>query len=966
MRNAGTTTNSFGVAIEDITGTNQWAVYQMGTNDRNYFGGTVGIGITVPSVSLDVGSKTDAIRVPRGTTAQRPTGANGLIRYNNNSSRLEVYENNAWINMTSTGSGDNLGNHTATTSILAVTGTAATPSYSFSDSGNRGMYAVGTGGLAFSTASAERIQIDSTGKMGFNTAPDSALPFFFKGNLANDVLVIQNNDAAGADSIQFRRQDGAPTGAMGYGNSGSSGFANMMFLSSSNADIVFDTNFGSRNVLNLKVNGQIGINTSSPTAGSILDINGTGPSYSSLIVPRDSTANRPTTGINGMIRFNSTSQKFEVYQGLWMDMISAGGGGSSDNLGNHTATTSIVAVDGAAATPGYTFASGQNRGMYAVGTGDVAFSTASLERIRIAPTGNIGIGTANPLYPLHLENTITNLQDDEVSVSYINSTVTPTGVGWYDAAGLDVVMTTTGTASFEGLTSIRGNSRHLGGGTVPFAYGGQFSVNGAGPVSNEIISVYGYAQKNHASTTPSLYGGNFDANVAGGTVPDVYGTYARARTSSAGSAVTNSYAVHGITQTSSGTITNAYGGSFNILSFGGTITNGYGVHIGDIAGTNQFGVYQTGTNDRNYFAGRTGVGTVSPAATLDVAGTGAILVPRNTTASRPFGINGMIRFNTDSQKFEVYQGLWMDMISAGGGASDNLGNHTATSAILATTGTATTPSYTFNGDVDTGMWNSGTNQLSLSTGGTQRLRIDSLGRIGIGTPNPGFTFDVNGSLRALSLTGLDGPLAVSDAPALQIRGGNAGTYGSGGSVELIGGNYADTGSGGSIILSATDGDIAASHGSLQFKTSGVERMRVTSGVGIGTTSPLSHLDVAGTGAIIVPRATASQRPFGINGMIRYNTSSASLETYAGGTWSSLASTSGAAGLTASTTVTCTVNNNTCVATCPAGYFRSGCNAVNDSGGVSALYVYPSAGNSCTGGDPVGASQLGTVYAICLK
>ena len=39
-----------------------------------------------------------------------------------------------------------------------------------------------------------------------------------------------------------------------------------------------------------------------------------------------------------------------------------------------------------------------------------------------------------------------------------------------------------------------------------------------------------------------------------------------------------------------------------------------------------------------------------------------------------------------------------------------------------------------------------------------------------------------------------------------------------------------------------------------------------------------------TGAITVPRGTTDQRPTGVNGMIRYNTTAVALEGYVGGAW----------------------------------------------------------------------------------
>src|SRR5210317_1627425 len=60
------------------------------TNNR------VGILDATPAVSLDAGSATDAIFVPKGTTAQRPTGVDGYFRYNTDDAQFEGYADGAW------------------------------------------------------------------------------------------------------------------------------------------------------------------------------------------------------------------------------------------------------------------------------------------------------------------------------------------------------------------------------------------------------------------------------------------------------------------------------------------------------------------------------------------------------------------------------------------------------------------------------------------------------------------------------------------------------------------------------------------------------------------------------------------------------------------------------------------------------------------------------------------------------
>jgi hypothetical protein len=61
-----------------------------GTNNR------VGILQASPAVSLDVGSATDAFFVPKGTTAQRPTGVDGYFRYNTDDAQFEGYADGEW------------------------------------------------------------------------------------------------------------------------------------------------------------------------------------------------------------------------------------------------------------------------------------------------------------------------------------------------------------------------------------------------------------------------------------------------------------------------------------------------------------------------------------------------------------------------------------------------------------------------------------------------------------------------------------------------------------------------------------------------------------------------------------------------------------------------------------------------------------------------------------------------------
>jgi len=73
---------------------------QLSDGDGNDLGifvdtdGVFGVGAAA-NCAVDASSKTDAIQVPNGTTAQRPTGGNGMIRYNSTLAKMEYYDG-AW------------------------------------------------------------------------------------------------------------------------------------------------------------------------------------------------------------------------------------------------------------------------------------------------------------------------------------------------------------------------------------------------------------------------------------------------------------------------------------------------------------------------------------------------------------------------------------------------------------------------------------------------------------------------------------------------------------------------------------------------------------------------------------------------------------------------------------------------------------------------------------------------------
>lgn len=83
---SGSAPNGYGLYIEDVAGTAQWGLYQIGTNDNNYFAGNVGIGISPPTNKLHVSATSDPVRFQglqtglAGTDNIVVADANGVLK----------------------------------------------------------------------------------------------------------------------------------------------------------------------------------------------------------------------------------------------------------------------------------------------------------------------------------------------------------------------------------------------------------------------------------------------------------------------------------------------------------------------------------------------------------------------------------------------------------------------------------------------------------------------------------------------------------------------------------------------------------------------------------------------------------------------------------------------------------------------------------------------------------------------
>jgi Chaperone of endosialidase len=182
----------------------------------------------------------------------------------------------------------------------------------------------------------------------------------------------------------------------------------------------------------------------------------------------------------------------------------------------------------------------------------------------------------------------------------------------------------------------------------------------------------------------------------------------------------------------------------------------------------------------------------------------------------------------------------------------NLGGFIATNAA---SGTAAAPALCAGNDQDTGLFSPAANQIGIATNGTEKIRIDASGNVGLGTTTPGAVVDIHNASSLLILNTYRNDAAGSSVFFQKSRSATIGTNTIVQNGDAIGSVYFNGANGtgyseAALIRGSVDGTPGATNdmpGRLQFYTtpdgSGTltERMRITNGgfVFINTTSNFS-------------------------------------------------------------------------------------------------------------------------------
>lgn len=319
--------------------------------------------------------------------------------------------------------------------LWGSSGTAASPTYSFSAGTNTGMFMNGAGTLAFATGGSTRMVIDSSGRLGIGTlqpsrdlhvvAGSGLFEATSSGGTALGLTVGNPHTSSSGPGIRIELDTGGLSRAYIIG--GADGAASAGYLAFSTRDST------PLERMRIDSSGDVGIGTTNAASGARLDVRvgaiaagsqsstlggevrwyetGTGTNYVGFRAPANLTADTNLHWDNGNKRlgignaFPTSRMHVEYSAGNLLRLA------RSTSTAGDDAQIEFGLVNAAAGWKNYSMISGGitnnttglENGFFQVST----MRTGTLtEALRVASTGNVGIGTPGPTQKLEVSGNI--------------------------------------------------------------------------------------------------------------------------------------------------------------------------------------------------------------------------------------------------------------------------------------------------------------------------------------------------------------------------------------------------------------------------------------------------------------------------------------------------------------------------------------------------------------------------------